>query len=104
MAEHLALPLRVLSTGHLATVEQDSVDDVLQCVRVVLGTPQGTRDELPEFGLPDLTFSEGGADVAVIEETLSEWEPRADAQARHDDARLEEGVSRVVVEVLGGGF
>ena len=76
---HLSLPLRLVD-GQFATVEQDTVEDILQCVRVVLTTPEGFREELPDFGLPDQTFLQGGADTAVIEETIAEWEPRADAQ------------------------
>jgi len=67
---HLALPLRVID-GHLATVEQDSEADILQCVRVVLLTPRGARDELPEFGVPDQAFHQGGADIAEIDAAIA---------------------------------
>lgn len=98
---HLALPLRIVH-GHLATVEQDSEADILQCVRVVLTTPQGTRDALPEFGLPDQAFRQGGAAIAEIDAAIAEWEPRADADARADDSHLDDGVSAVIVDIAGG--
>lgn len=73
---HLALPLTLLPSGGLAVNEQDEIDDVTQCVAVLLGTPAGSRIEIPEFGIPDLTFATE-LDVSEIEEALAEWEPRA---------------------------
>ena len=73
---HFALPLRVAGDGRFAVVEQDSPDDVAQCVAVVLATPVGSRAEIPEFGAPRFDFDV--PDPADVIEAVKEWEPRAD--------------------------
>lgn len=73
---HLAIPLRLDGSGRFATVEQDSAVDIAQCVAVVLATPEGSRIEVPEFGVPRVEFA--GADTNDIVSAVAEWEPRAD--------------------------
>ena len=79
---HLALPLTLTAAGRLATVEQDGLEDVASCVRVLLATPRGSRLEVPEFGVPDLAFTTD-LDVAELLAAVEDWEPRAhiDAEA-----------------------
>lgn len=38
-------------------VEQDSLEDVANCVITILATPVGSRDLAPDFGVVDMTFS-----------------------------------------------
>ena len=79
---HFALPFQfqpgAQNTGGSQAVvtEQDSVDEIAYCAYAALICPQGFRVELPEFGLPDPTFS-WPVDVDLIRETVTEWEPRA---------------------------
>lgn len=61
-----------------AVVEQDSVQEVAQCVYAILATEEGTRPELPDFGLEDSAFKLGGLDLELIRDVAEEWEPRAD--------------------------
>jgi hypothetical protein len=75
---HFALPFR-FAAGGAAVVEQDTSDEIMTCVLAVLLCPVGFRVELPTFGIPDPTFSEGVPDAQVIEAAVSEWEPRAQA-------------------------
>jgi hypothetical protein len=77
---HLAHPLN-FSQGHARIVEQDSGADQRQRAIVVLSYPQGFAIDLPQFGTPDTTFGQNGADVAVLEQTLAEWEPDIPASA-----------------------
>lgn len=100
---HLALPVRVTASGAFAVVEQDSTEDVLQCARVVLETPQGAREERPEFGLPDPLFAKGGVDAATVEAVLADWEPRATIDARVDNVDLDAGVSRLIARIAARG-
>lgn len=83
MAEipHLALPFRV-ERGRAAVVEQDSDEDVEQCVEAVLRYRPGERPEAPDFGTPDQTHRQGGADLQELADAVSRWEPRAHAVAR----------------------
>jgi phage baseplate assembly protein W len=74
---HLALPLRLNGRGSAVTVEQDSPEEIAQCVAVVLATPVGSRVEVPDFGSPRADFDEQ-PDTAGMVAAVEEWEPRAD--------------------------
>lgn len=88
---HFSYPFR-FATPLAAVSEQDSLDEIADCVLVTLLCPRGYRAELPEFGLPDLTFSSPDVDVDVLRRTVEFWEPRAltifDAQPDPMDALL----------------
>lgn len=73
---HLAMPLRVVS-GRWVTVEQDSEDEVAQCVRNICAFERGYRVEDPAFGIQDPTFTTMPIDVADISQALEEYEERA---------------------------
>lgn len=57
--------------------EQDSDDEIMDCVEVLFSTEVGERQEIPDYGIPDMTFRQGGIDENVLTAALSEWEPRA---------------------------
>lgn len=78
MSEHLRLPLRLTPAGRLATVVEDTVEEIAQNVTVLLRTRPGERLATPTLGLPDPVFT--GLDPAVALEVVREWEPRADLQ------------------------
>lgn len=59
------------------TVEQGSLDEIIQCVKAALKTPIGMREDNPKYGLPDQAFREGGANLDEIRRVLTEFEPRA---------------------------
>lgn len=65
-------------TSRAELVEQDSLDEVSQCVTAIAATEIGSREEDPEFGIPDLTFTQNGPDPAAIREAVEEYEPRAE--------------------------
>lgn len=96
MAEipHFASPFRVRA-GRAVVIEQDSDEELLQSVATLLRTPVGSRDELPEYGVPDLPFR---TDTGEIEQeilaAIREWEPRVEAMA---DAEIDDLVARVEV-------
>lgn len=76
----LKVPFEIRGGG-AAVVEQDSVDEIVQCVDYLLQTEPGTRLEVPEFGLPDPTFEEHRLPdqlPELIREAIGRWEPRAD--------------------------
>lgn len=95
---HLAVPFRIVA-GRAAVVEQDTDQEIAQCVGVVLRCPRGFRIERPEFGLDDPTFRMGGADAAEIAEVVAEWEPRAQALVEADTGRLAEAISDVRIRI-----
>lgn len=87
----LRVPLEMGARG-LRTVEQDSVDEVAQCVYAILATPLGSRLEQPEFGIEDDTFELQPLDLSAWQEAIASWEPRARTLADQD---LEDGVTHV---------
>ena len=79
MIPHLAQPFQYIR-GAAAVVDQDSPDEVAQCVATVLAYPTGFALELPEFGTPPQEL-QAPINVAVIEAAVTRWEPRARANA-----------------------
>lgn len=78
---HFASPFTLVGTS-FGVVDQDSDEDILQCVETVLRTPAGSRDEVPEFGMDDPTFTTDPSQVeADALAAIREWEPRATAIA-----------------------
>jgi phage baseplate assembly protein W len=63
---------------HADYVEQDSTEEITQCVTTVLETHIGDRADIPTFGVEDQAFREGGADVQALSDAVRDWEPRAD--------------------------
>jgi phage baseplate assembly protein W len=77
VAPHFAVPFRFGANGHADCVEQDSHDDVFQCVTAIINTPRGARLDLPDFGIVDPLFDEGGPDTADITAAIEAHEDRA---------------------------
>lgn len=60
-----------------AVVEQDSTADKAACVYRVAACLQKYREDLPEFGIPQLLRKALPPDLAALEDAISAWEPRA---------------------------
>ena len=73
---HFARPFRLGTDGAFAVVEQDSIDDVMQCVEVLVSTEVGSREELPEYGISDPTFTTE-VNLSEISQAVDDWEDRA---------------------------
>ena len=75
---HFSFPFSFSGSNlHAREVEQDSIDDITSCIAAVVVTEIGQRYELPDFGVADPTFIEGGMDPDDLLEVVAEWEPRA---------------------------
>jgi phage baseplate assembly protein W len=78
---------------HAAVNEQDSIEDITACVEAIVRTPLGYREELPDFGIRDQTFTEGmisGDDIIVA---IAQWEPRAEILIEEDDSMLDQFIA-----------
>ena len=73
---HFAFPLRYVN-GSAVVNEQDSIDDIADCVTAICLTQEGERDELPEFGITELTFQQQPVSLAGLLSQIATWEPRA---------------------------
>lgn len=76
-------------------------DEIMDCVEVLLSTERGERIELPDYGLPDQLFKEGGVDLQQVRAIIDTWEPRALADLTR--VELEDLVDRVRIEVQSNG-
>lgn len=98
---HFAFPFQ-LQGSSFAVLEQDTVEEVAQCVEVLIATPVGARTDQPDFGVVDLTFQQS-IDHAAILDAVAVWEPRALAEVASSPDDLDELVQRVQIMVKAGG-
>lgn len=99
---HIAIPIAVRGNSY-ATNQQDTNAEVAACVAVIVGFPIGYREEAPEFGIDDPTFSDRPIDTSGIEAAVEEYEPRATLTITESDYNPNDplGTSvRVEVRVL----
>lgn len=76
---HFRLPLQFGGIKGGAIVnEQDEAQDVMDCVRTIIAFPLGVRQDMPEFGIPELVFKEyNQSAVDQVRTAIEEWEERA---------------------------
>lgn len=98
-ARHPAWPFRVVD-GVVVTVEQDSIEEIEQCVEAVVNTIVGSRIDAPEYGIPDESFKTQTASSSVSSylAAIEAAEPRAHVIG---EERLEEMVKHVTLRVGG---
>jgi len=95
-------PYRVDNTGRPVEVEQNTTEEIANCVQVALLTPTGTVDLIPEYGTAPRVFSQLPADTGRLVGQAERCEPRASLLAEQDLDRAVDGVLAVRVEVTGG--
>lgn len=91
---HFSLPFR-FTNGQAAVNEQDTIDDIADCVEAVLRTPVGSRPEHPLFGIPDQVFQQRPLDVDDIARRVEAWEPRAKVLLEEDSDRFDAAIAEV---------
>lgn len=106
MAQHLAFPLAVADSGALASLEQDTIEEIAASAALLLATRPGERRSVPDYGAPDPRF--GGMDTSAVADALSEWEERADpalldqiAAGRHEVANAYPGATDLTTAASG---
>lgn len=76
---HISFPFRLNDSGTgSVVVEQDSDDEIMDCVQVLLSTELGSREEIPSYGIPDQAFKQGGIDEDQVLLAINRWERRAE--------------------------
>jgi hypothetical protein len=99
---HFAIPFRfkVLPQGSAATVhEQDTFEEVRDCVAAIVRYTRGQRPEAPEFGITPVEFTQG-IDFPKLLQEIEENEPRAHMLASSSLDPLDQSIDRVVIEIL----
>lgn len=96
----LAFPFRFAAAGtHALTVEQGSDEEILSSVEVLLRTHTGSRIELPDYGINDYLFRQGGVSIPEIDSAIAFWEPRAVTSISVSE--IEDMQQRVRIHYLG---
>lgn len=100
---HFAHPFRfedVAGHGVSAVVEeQHSEEEVRDCVLRIVSFRRGFRDELPEFGITDPTFSQQPIDIGRLVAEVGEWETRAELDVDSEVSSLDELIANVRIGV-----
>jgi phage baseplate assembly protein W len=99
---HLSVPIRFNGTS-FAMVEQDSPEEIAQCVLACVSTIVGSRIDAPGYGVPDETFQQLSPtpSVEAYLAAVQEAEPRAHLLG---EASVEEMIKRVVLQsAVSGG-
>jgi hypothetical protein len=95
---HFGQPFR-LEGDHFAVTEQESANEVADCVELTLRTVQGERRTLPAFGRPDFLEFTSDRELALSEtqSAIEEHEPRALPMIERGDtdAEAEQGIMRL---------
>jgi len=73
---HFNLPFKLASLG-AKVVEQGELEDIANCVLVIVSTHVGERDLAPDLGVPDPTFRLIPIGADRIASVIGEQEPRA---------------------------
>jgi hypothetical protein len=80
-------------------VEQDTLDDIVNCVQVVLRVHTGWRPEAPFFGVPDFTFMSQPIGANRVDDILVTQEPRASTLVRENPDVFDELINHLNIEI-----
>jgi phage baseplate assembly protein W len=82
-------------------LEQDSADEIENCVALIASVPKGSLIDEPEFGITDPTFMIRPR-VNLIAAQMHEWEPRAQVIAVEAPVGEDMTLANIVVRVVTG--
>ena len=77
-AVHLKSPLTFNGKGVAGTVVQGTNGEIANCVLNIVSCIQGFREDSPEYGIPDETFTTVPLDPEALATAIGRWEPRAE--------------------------
>jgi hypothetical protein len=99
---HFDLPFRLWYDSGLTVprvVEQGSIDDVSNCVEAAIRTVRGEREDLPTFGITDVTFRQLPIDTQDIIGQVRAHEDRASVLIEETPDRLDALVDTLTTKV-----
>src|SRR5215467_1053707 len=101
---HFDLPFRFAVTtakaeASGAVVEQDSFEDVCNCVEAIVRTPYGFRSDVLTFGFPSVELMTQPVVSADLIEDVSGQEPRADLAFSEQPDAFDQLIDRITIEV-----
>lgn len=105
---HFDIPFKFCRHGgkiEALVVEQDSGDDINNCVEAALRYTRGQRTDEPTFGITDQTFNLQPLPLEQIAQEVNEHEARASLIIEDDPDQFDVMIARVRVTVVPGrGF
>jgi hypothetical protein len=96
--EHLAVPFTITKTG-AKTNEQGSPADILASAVNVCQCPEGFREDLPQFGRPELLFNAIPLPLSDLSDAIAAWEPEASQTVVEEAAGRVQSERDIGVEV-----
>lgn len=102
---HFQLPFRPGGVNGGAFVnEQDTYEDIVQCIKTLIAYPIGSNPYVPDFGTPEIVFKQIGSIEGIpdmLKTAILQWESRAAMEFQGvpftDDTLLFEIIDRVGV-------
>jgi hypothetical protein len=74
---HLPLTFSGINGGALVN-EEDTGRDIVDCIKAIVGFTIGSREDMPEFGIPDLVFrQQREVVISQVREAIVDWEERS---------------------------
>lgn len=98
---HFDLPFRF--HPNVICVEQDTIEDVTNCVEILLRTDYGSRPEAPDIGVSDLTFNNQPINEDRLHDEIVASEPRAILLISERPDVFDEMIDRITIQVRTGG-
>lgn len=99
MSDVLKVPLQLGADGQLATVPQDSDEDVAQCLLAIGRTRPGDRWDEPSMGIAPQQFAELPLDVDELARALGRYESRRPLRVLESTPTLADVLAQVAVEL-----
>lgn len=74
---HFAFPFAFDAVSARPVIrEQRSIEEIEDCLEVLLSTELGERIEEPDYGIPSPVFRQQGSSNEEIASAIARWEPR----------------------------
>jgi hypothetical protein len=85
----MSWPFRMggVNASEIAYIEQDSGQEIAQCVGMVFSVRRGDLVDEPQLGISDPSFVAGGLTEAALVAAAQEWEPRAAINFSRDEIK-----------------
>lgn len=95
---HMAFPFRFDPNGHAVVLEQDTEEEVANCVELILACDVGSLVDQPDFGITDPTFSTS-PNLQLVQHQIESWEPRATVDLTNNLDPSDFSIQDVPIEV-----
>lgn len=98
---HLAFPFRWGPNGHAVELEQDSEEEIVNCVQLILACDVESLIDQPDFGITDPTFTLN-PNILLLQHQIESWEPRATLDLSNDLDTSDFTIQDIHIQVKAG--